>query len=147
LEDCKGFRQLEHSGDAYIEAWGRTLEGAFESAALALFDVMTDTASIRPRLEDRFELEGDDLEGLLYGWLEALLVKFDADRMLYSEFDVRIGPRGPHGPGYRLQGIARGEGYDPKRHPSRTEVKAVTYHRMEVIRSAEGAKVRFILDL
>ncbi|MEM2364829.1 MAG: archease [Candidatus Bathyarchaeia archaeon] len=141
-----GFRRLEHSGDAYIEAWGRTLEEAFEAAALALFDVMADTASIRPIAEDRFEVEGDDLEALLYGWLEALLVKFDVDHMLYSKFEVRISPMGPDG-GYRLSGRALGEVYDPKRHMARMEVKAVTYHRMEILRSEDGAKVRFLLDL
>ncbi len=146
MERDRGFKQLEHSGDAYMEAWGPTLEGAFESAALALFDVMADTASIRPIAEDRFEVEGDDLEELLYGWLEALLVKFDSDRMLYSKFEVRISPLGPDG-GYRLRGRAFGEEYDPARHGPKMEVKAVTYHRMEVIRSPGGAKVRFLLDL
>lgn len=146
MKGDRGFRQLEHSGDAYIEAWGRTLEEAFESAALALFDVMADTASIRPIAEDRFEVEGWDLEELLYGWLEALLVKFDADRMLYSKFEVRIIPSGQEG-GYRLHGRAFGEEFDPARHGPKMEVKAVTYHGMEIIRLPKGAKVRFLLDL
>lgn len=146
MEGDRGFRQLEHSGDAYMEAWGRTLEEAFESAALALFDVMADTASIRPIAEDRFEVEGRDLEELLYGWLEALLVKFDSDRRLYSEFEVRITPSGRDG-GYRLLGRALGEDYDPARHGPKMEVKAVTYHRMEVAQTPRGAVVRFLLDL
>jgi len=146
LEGAKGFRQLEHSGDAYLEAWGRTLEEAFEAAAMALFDVMTDLAAIRPIAEDRFEVEGGDLEELLYGWLEALLVKFDSDQMLYSDFRVQI-REGPGGRGHRLTGIARGEAYEPGRHPSKTEVKAVTYHGMKIRASPEGARVRFLLDL
>jgi len=146
LEGARGFRQLEHKGDAYLEAWGRTLEEAFEAAAMALFDVMTDLAAIRPIAEDRFEVEGRDLEELLYGWLEALLVKFDSDQMLYSDFKVQI-REGPGGRGYRLTGIALGEAYEPGRHPSKTEVKAVTYHGMKIRESPGGARVRFLLDL
>ena len=44
----KRFEFLEHTGDAYIAAYGKTLEEAFENAALATFEVMTDVEKVEP---------------------------------------------------------------------------------------------------
>ena len=38
----KRFRFLEHTADAYVEAYGSSLEEAFENAALASTEVMTE---------------------------------------------------------------------------------------------------------
>ena len=40
----KRFEFLEHTADAYIIAYGKDLAEAFENAALAMFEVMTNTA-------------------------------------------------------------------------------------------------------
>ncbi len=39
----KGFEFLEHMADAYVAAYGKNLAEAFENAALAMFNVMTET--------------------------------------------------------------------------------------------------------
>ena len=72
----KGFRFLEHTADIYVEAWGTSLEEAFENAALATFTVMTELEMVDPRVEDAFEVDAPDEYALLYNWLEELIVKF-----------------------------------------------------------------------
>jgi SHS2 domain-containing protein len=46
------FEFLEHTADVYIAAHGQTLEEAFENAALAMFEVMTDTDKVSSDVED-----------------------------------------------------------------------------------------------
>ena len=139
------FEFLEHTADAYIAAYGVTLEEAFENAALALFETMTDTGTVRPERTDLIEVKRRDEVGLLFSWLETLLRRFDIDGYVYSRFRVRC--IGRDAEGLVLRGEAGGEAFDPGRHPSRTEVKAVTYHRMAVRKDGEGIRVEFILDI
>lgn len=139
------FKFLEHRADAYIAAYGKTLAEAFENAALAAFETMTDTSKVEPLLEETVEVEGFDESSLLYNWLETLLVRFDTDSRLYSKFEVS-GIQKTDG-GYRLAAKIRGERFNPGKHASRVGVKAVTYHRMEIRKAPDRIEVRFILDI
>ena len=141
----KGFKFLEHLGDAYIEAYGSSLEEAYSNAALAMFEVMTDTTKVEPKIEDSVEVNGNDLKSLLYSWLESLLVKFDIENRLYSKFI--IGKILADGDSYILRARIFGEDFDPQKHPSKTDVKAVTFHLMEIECSESNYRLRFLLDL
>ena len=141
----KGFEFLEHTADAYIAAYGRNLMEAFENAALAMFEVMTDVGKIEPKIEDYVEVEAKDECALLYSWLEALLVKFDVEKMLYSKFKVLKMDETVEG--LRLEAKIWGEKFNSKKHPQKVGVKAVTYHRMEVIKEPNKVTLKFILDI
>jgi SHS2 domain-containing protein len=142
----KRFEFLEHTADLYIAAYGESLEEAFENAAAAMFEGMTELDKIKPQIEDKVEVEGHDKQELLYNWLEALLFKFETENNLYSRFKIVRIEKTSTGP--KLTALIRGELFDPNRHPSKVGVKAVTYHQMEIIESRqEGATVKFILDI
>jgi len=142
----KRFEFLEHIADLYIAAFGKSLEEAFENAAYATFEGMTNLDKVQPKLEDTVEVEGHDELALLYNWLEALLVKFDVKDNLYSRFKIaRIEKTSS---GFKLKAKIWGEPFNSKKHLSKVGVKAVTYHRMEILRKAKGAvTVKFILDI
>jgi SHS2 domain-containing protein len=145
MDDKKGFEFLEHTADAYIAAYGKNLAEAFENAALAMFEVMTETEKITPKAEDYVEIEAEDEYALLYSWLEDLLVKFEIKQMLYSKFKILSLDETPDG--FRLEAKIFGEKYNPKKHPQKVGVKAVTYHRMEIIKKPNEVTLRFILDI
>ncbi|MCW4015536.1 MAG: archease, partial [Candidatus Bathyarchaeota archaeon] len=84
----KQFRFLEHTADAYIEAYGASLEQAFESAGAGLVDVMTELEAVDAKVEQSFVVEAQDEQALLYSWLEELLLAFELTGMLYSRFEV-----------------------------------------------------------
>ena len=88
MDRTEKFEFLEHTADVYIAAHGTTLEEAYENAALAMFEVITDTDKVSPDIEDSVEVEAEDEYALLYSWLEALLVKFETTNMLYSKFKI-----------------------------------------------------------
>jgi len=141
----QGFRFLEHTADAYVEAYGCSLEEAFENAAAALTDVMTELENVEPKVEESFVVEGQDEQALLYSWLEELLLGFELRGMLYSRFKVSKIEKTFDG--FRLHAKAWGEPYNSERHLSKVGVKAVTYHKMEIIKEPEQVTVRFILDI
>ncbi len=141
----KKFEFLEHMGDAYIAAYGETLEEAFSNAGLAMFEVMTDTKLIEPKLKDEIKVEGEDEIALLHNWLEALLLKFEIELKLYSIFNVKKIER--KNGGFFLEAEAFGEKFNRDKHLSKTEVKAVTYHQMSISQESGKFIVKFILDL
>ncbi len=141
----KRFRFLEHTADAYIEAYGASLEEAFENAAAAMTDVMTELEKVEAKTEETFMVEAQDEPALLYSWLEELLLEFELKDKLYSRFEVSCIEETSEG--FRLRAKAWGEKYDPERHPSKVGIKAATYHQMEILKDPKSVTLRFILDI
>jgi len=141
----RGFEFLEHMADAYIAAYGRNLAEAFENAAAAMFEVMTEIERVKPEVEDYIEVKAADEYALLYNWLEALLVKSEINEMLYSKFEISEITR--TNDGFKLKARIWGEKFNPKKHPQKVGVKAVTYHQMEIIKKPNKTTLKFILDI
>jgi SHS2 domain-containing protein len=139
------FEFLEHTADVYIAAHGTTLAEAFENAALAMFEVMTDTEKVNPNIEDSVEVEAEDEYALLYSWLEALLVKFETKNMFYSKF--KISSINETSEGFKIKAAVWGEKFNAEKHTQKVGVKAVTYHRMEILKELEEVTLEFILDI
>jgi SHS2 domain-containing protein len=144
-QTIEGHRFLEHTTDAYIEAWGPTLERAFAQAAEGLYETMVNLETIDSIIEGSVQVDGHDKKELLYNWLEQLLLEFDIKQMVYASYDVSIRSDTPKL--FLVRGKLKGEKYDRQKHGAKTEVKSVTYHLMEIQENPREVRVRFILDL
>jgi SHS2 domain-containing protein len=145
MTEGRNYEFLEHTADAYVAAYGKGLAEAFESAAVAMFDVMTEVEKVEAKVEDYVEVEAEDEYALLYSWLEDLLVKSDVDEMLYSRFKISSISKTLEG--FRLEAKIWGEKFNPAKHPQKVGVKAVTYHRMEILKDPNKVTLKFILDI
>ena len=139
-----GYELFETTADVGVRGYGESLEEAFENAARAMFEVMADVRSVRPEVEVEVSCEAEDLETLLVDWLNELLAQSTTRRMLFSEFNVKIGQEGSR---FKLRGVARGEPIDPSRHELRTEVKAATYALIKVGREDDRYVAQLLLDI
>ncbi len=139
-----GRRFLEHMSDVYVEAYGETMEDAFKEAGMAVFDIISDTRSVKPEIEKEVSAEGFDMYSLLYNWLEQLLLLFELEGFLASNIEVHAIERS--GDVFRIKATAKGERFDPTRHKHGIGIKSVTYALMEVVEN-EVKKVRFVLDI
>jgi len=140
------FRFLDHTADVKIEVIGRTREEAFEIAGRAMVEVMTDISKVDAKEKRAIAVTGEDLYALLYEWLEALIVLFGAEGLIFSHFTVqKIELKNNE---WYLTSEVWGETFDIDKHPQGTEVKAITYSEME-IQEEEGSHVRlqFVLDI
>lgn len=138
------FKFLEHTTDAEIEAYGETLDEAFENAALATEETMVALSSIKGASKKEVKIKANDLESLLYAWLEEIISLQDTEGLLFSRFSCRISKRRD---GFELKANCFGEKYDPPRHEQKTAIKAPTYHGMKIIQGKDGVTMRFLLDL
>jgi SHS2 domain-containing protein len=130
------YRLLEHTADAMVEAYGKTLDERFANAAYALFDQITDVTKIRPTGEIRLDLKADSREQLLVDFLQELLFLHDAENLVFGQFAVETD-------GKDLVAHIKGEMFDEVRHPKRSVVKGVTYHKLEFDDNREAVTVLF----
>ncbi|MDT7872277.1 archease [Sulfolobus sp. SCGC AB-777_G06] len=138
----KKYEFFDHTADIGIKAYGRDLNEAFENAALAVFEVITDTSKVEPKESREIEIDGMDLENLLYRWIESLLVYYDSELFLFGKFKVKIDLEN-----LRLNAIAWGEKFNPDKHERRTVVKAMTYHEMSIVKTNNGYELTFVVDI
>ena len=118
------YKLLEHTADAMVEVYGKTLGELFGNAAYAMFDQMTDLSKVRPRGELKIVMSGKTREQLLVDFLQELLFVSDTEDLVFSEFEIKTD-------GKTLEAVVRGEKFDGKRHTKRSLVKGVTYHKLE----------------
>jgi SHS2 domain-containing protein len=131
--------------DIAFRAWGESLEDTFVSAADAVMNAMVDEIkSIETREQRTIAIQHDELDMLLFNFLQELIYYKDTEQLLLRVPDVRIGHGGDH---YHLEADAAGETIDPARHPMRVDVKAVTLHRFALTKRDEGWEAFVILDI
>ena len=135
------------TADIGFWAYGKTLEESFENAGLAMFDVITDIGKVAKTESRTITVESEDKVSLLYDFLEELLIIYELELIMFSNFDVAISKENILGNEvYKLEAIATGETIDWNIHERRSEVKAITFHMMDVL-CEDICKVRVILDL
>ncbi len=141
------YHYLEEIGTADIafEATGRDLPELFMAAADATMNVMIDNLdAIEPRETRHIELSNDQIDMLLFDFLQEFVYFKDAERLLLRVRDVQIKERDQI---YLLKAKAAGEPLDVARHHQRADVKAVTLHDFSVEKENGGWKARVLLDI
>ncbi len=137
------YRYLEHTADIGVQVEAESLQQAFSEAGIALFGIMTDTAPFKPIEKVEVKARGEDMQSLLYSYLEELIYIFDTHGLVIVRIDVEEITADP----FTIVAEAWGEKFDPERHESRTGVKAITYHRMEARTEGRRKVLRYFVDI
>ena len=136
----KNYEYFDVTADIGFRAYGESLNEAFENAGLAIFNIISDTSNIEPSKEISFKIRSEDEISLLYDYLEELLFYHEVEFMLFSEFHVEIDNN------LQLKATIKGESIDWDKHERKTEIKAITYHMMQISKN-DVVTVQAIVDL
>jgi SHS2 domain-containing protein len=138
---------FDHTADIGIEVQAESLEVLLVTAARATFDQMLEDWPEKVEWQEEvcakqpLDLEGD-LRELLVDWLQELLYAFEKRRLVPLEYVFEV-----VNPDEVRADVGFGR-FDPARHRTRHEIKAVTYHELAVRQEPDGAwMARFILDV
>ncbi|MFP4172152.1 MAG: archease [Candidatus Hydrogenedentota bacterium] len=134
-----GHAFVDHTADVMADCWGR----GFPALLMAAADVLYETA-LEERRRDRghvqtVELNAKGCEDMLVRWLQELLFLLEAEQFVGVSFSFQ--EAGPE----RL--AASVEGYHHAPEERGPEIKAATYHGLEVRREGDLYKARIVLDL
>jgi SHS2 domain-containing protein len=136
-----GYHLIDHPADLGIEAFGQNLIEAFEQAGLGLMSVILDVDSVELQESRELALQASDLEHLLVKWLTEILYLYDGDSFVVARFQIsELSPQ-------HMRATVTGECFSEKKHVTRLDVKAITYHQLSVEQDDEGGRVRVFLDI
>lgn len=130
---------FEHDADVGLIGRGTTLEEAFESAAAAMFSIMTDLAGVRAARTVKIEFEEADTELALVKWLNALLAVARENGMVFAGFRLERD-------GVVWRGSATGENWHDGLERG-VEVKGATLTMLSVKRAQSGWEARCVVDV
>ncbi|HUU69419.1 MAG TPA: archease [Planctomycetota bacterium] len=135
------YEVIEHTADVGVRVRGATMAEVFANAAYGMFDLMSGNEAVRPEVERAVAVDAHDREELMVNWLSELLFVFETERLLLSDFEIaEIDER-------HVRATVRGERFDPERHASNFDIKAVTYYGLHVIQDDSTWMATVIFDV
>jgi len=137
----KTYELIDHTADVGVKAYGKTLSEAFENVAKGMFDIITDSSEIENIGQYNIELEAPDLEQLLVDWLSELLFLNSAKNIVFGFFKVELDDKKN-----KLSAKVFGEKFDITKHKAGAEIKAVTYHMLNV-KNKKPFHVQVLFDI
>jgi len=135
----KRFQLIEHTADTGLVAHGSSLAEAFANAAYGLFSIIAELNKVRGGESRPVAVSAEDVEGLLFNWLNHLIYIFEVEYLLFKRFDITEFTE------HNLKATCWGETYNPSRHQLKLGVKSATYYMLKVDR--EKNRVQVIFDV
>ena len=139
------FIEDEATADVAFEAWGDDLNVVFRDSGNALTGVMIENPeAIVPRDSRQIDLSHDQLDLLLYNFLDQLIYYKDTEQLILLVQDVFV----QHSDAFwQIRAVVSGEPLDPSRHHQVVDVKAVTLHDFRLVQSGNQWRSHVILDI
>ena len=136
-----GHQEIDHTADLGFEVWAESPQSLFAEAVLALGDLCYDRAAVCSREQRRLRIHGASPEERLVRWLHEVYMLLESELWLTAvASDVTI-------EGDTVQGTLHGEPVERPRHTLHTEIKAITYHGLEIARSRGAWRAVVVVDV
>lgn len=132
----QGRREVEHTADWELEVWGPDMAALLEEAARGMYELMQVEVSDDSRRHRGIEMRADDREQLMVSFLDELLFVADTEELAFDCFLLKVDDIQliAHLEGGLI--VARGK-----------EIKAVTFHSLEIGTSGDGLRTRVVFDV
>lgn len=138
-ENSSGFEEVAHTADLEIKVWGKDLPSLFTAAAAGMFQLsgIVDSEDGFSGVKEKITLDAMDFEGLLILFLEELLYRLTEDYMLFVVDEIKISEE------FTLEAVLKGTQIKSYLR----DIKAVTYHRLNIVSTARGVEVNIVFDI
>ena len=140
----KKFEILEHTADIGIAAYGKTRKEVFINGAKGMFEIIAgENKNPKENFYDKIKLEADNLEGLLFAWLNELLYISETRLVILNKFHIK------ELSDFQIKAEVEGMKINPPSIKIEKEIKAATYHRLEIKKDEESGlwRAQVIFDI
>ena len=142
MQSSSGYREIAHTADWELEAWAEDLPGLLEQAALGMFHLAGARLQDAPVREISLSLTAADAEGLLVSFLSELLFQMEQTGQGFHIKEIQVQPQ-PAQAGLECRVTLQAQ---PLLALDK-EIKAVTYHRLQVQATPDGLRTRVVFDV
>lgn len=131
-----GFQETSHTADWELIVWAPDLVALLEQAARGMYHLSGVELISAPRLTRRIKLPFHDPEMLLIDFLTELLFLVETEELAFDEFELEFtgNQLTANLTGAELEYISK-------------EIKAVTYHNLEIRKTDRGLEASIVFDV
>lgn len=134
------FEFLDHPSEARVHVKASTVAEVFRDAAIALFEIMTDTKTIQPLQSFQLQATAPERHLLLIDWLNELILLHETQNVFLCSFEVAIQGE------WTLNATVKGEKVQPH-HERRSHAKSATYGQLQWSKHNNEHDVFFVIDI
>jgi SHS2 domain-containing protein len=131
-----GYREIEHTADWELEVWAPDPKSLIEQSARGMYSLAGVSLEDGPRKSTEVEIESIDLESMIVAFLSELLYLGETEGMGFDDLKLTIEEDTLRA---QLSGAPIAE--------MKKEIKAVTYHNLDVQKTERGLEVRIVFDV
>ena len=135
------FTFLDHTADLGIRVRGNTMKDLFEKAARSMIRIMVSGVSDKNNKTVNISVNASDLEDLMVRWLGEILYLFEGEKRIMMDIQIDTISE------THLNATAETALFTPRLHKIINEIKAVTYHQIQVKKTGNDWEARIIFDL
>jgi SHS2 domain-containing protein len=134
-----GFEEVAHTADLEIKAWGPDMASLFRAAVEGMFHLsgIEELEQGVSSVKQTITLEAMDFEGLMILFLEELLYRLTEDYMLYEVEKLTVSND------FSLKAQLKGSQIKAYQR----DIKAVTYHNLNISSTDRGFEVNIVFDI
>ena len=135
------YRLIDHTADLGIRVHGAGPKELFENAARAMYDLIGAEAAGEGGDRRRIGVTGADWPDLMVNWLRELLYLWNGEGLLVTAVAIDVIGE------IELAATVAVAAFDARRNAIGHEIKAVTYHQIQVVQGPETWTARIIFDV
>ena len=135
------YKLIDHTADFGIHVFGLNPKDLFVNTAAAMFDQIVDSEDKAGEKKHEIKITGADWPDLMVNWLRELLFLWSAKQMLIGDIDITSITE------TELTAVLAYDVYHPDKHILKNEIKAVTYHQIQVNKYFAGWEAKVIFDV
>ena len=130
------FEEIEHTADWSIRVYGESLNALFTHAAEGMFSLLELQFKSEQSQTRNIELSAIDSESLLVSWLEELLYLLESEAVAAVDYDLQVNEKNLRA------SVATRQIKSMKK-----DIKAVTYHELEIQKDDAGFQTTIVFDV
>ena len=135
-ESASGFREIAHTADWELEVWAPDLATLLKEAARGMYHLAEAKITSQPRISHIIEFTDLEPEILLIDFLNELIFLTESEWLAFDQFDLQFksGQMIAKVAGARIDTIGK-------------EIKAATYHNLNIIETEAGCSANIVFDV
>lgn len=131
-----GYEELEHTADIALRVWGEDFFALLSQSAIGMYDLMSVAADETAPKKVDFIIEENSRDIQLVDFLNEVLYLIEVDHAMFESFAFNKDEHGINvqASGYEIKSLQR-------------NIKAVTFHNLEVEETDLGLETRITFDV
>ena len=130
--------------DVAFEVRNKDINKFFEDSAMALFEIMANSKKVNKKLKKAANFEKDNIEALMYAFLDEIIYLKDKDALVFNSSKVNIKENNKK---LKLKATLFGDKINHEKQELRVDPKAVTMHKFLVKKEKGNYIARVIIDI